>query len=109
MLEAYGEGILLMRAPVMDMMRLYRITEETFTELKADLQSSRWFGGFVRAVTAAFQATVFNNGGSNNLTQPIEWLQRFALQPCESVFREADAFSSDASSILLRAGSSGVD
>ncbi len=109
MLETYGEGILLMQAPVLNMMRLYGMSEKEFRELNADLQSSAWFGGFVRAVTAAFQAAVFNTAGGNNLTQPIEWLQRFALRPCEGTFREADAFSSHASSMRLQADSSGVD
>jgi hypothetical protein len=108
MLETYGEGILLMQAPVMNMMRLYRMRDQEFKELNADLRSSAWFGGFVRAVTAAFQAAVFNTGVGNNLTQPIDWLQRFALWPCESIYREADTFSSDASSMLLQAGSSSV-
>jgi hypothetical protein len=109
MLETYGEGILLMQAPVMNMMRMYRMSDQEFKLLNADLQSSAWFGGFVRAVTAAFQAAVFKTGGSNNLAQPIVRLQRFAQQPCESPDREAGAPPSDALSILSQEGSSGID
>jgi hypothetical protein len=77
MINAFGAGVLVMQAPVMNMKSLLKINRDNFDRVMAKLHQSECFKLFTQSVTAVLEAAVIGTAGDDCI-QAISMLQDFA-------------------------------
>jgi hypothetical protein len=78
MINAFGAGVLVMQAPVMNMKSLLKINRDNFDRVMAKLHQSECFKLFTQSVTAVLEAAVIGTAGDDDCIQAISMLQDFA-------------------------------
>jgi hypothetical protein len=92
LVRVYGTGLLLLQAPVMRVQRLYRLSDDVYAVLLALLRHCPRLRHFMRAVSAAYEATYA--GQANSEQQSLERLCDLVGEPSHTALLRASAAAS---------------